>query len=67
MKLLRAIWTEALGLFVDDGAYAGAIVVWLAVVGALVRFTPIGGTAGPLLAIGLAAILGHGALRKSRK
>ena len=67
MKLLRTIWTEALGLFIDDGAYAGAIVAWLAVVGALVRFTPIGGAAGPLLAAGLAVILAHGAWRKARR
>ncbi len=67
MTLLRTIWAEALGLFVDDGAYAGAIVAWLVIVGGLVRFTPIGTAGGPLLAVGLAAILVHGAWRKARK
>ena len=67
MSLLRTIWAEALGLFIDDGAYAGAIVAWLVIVGVMVRVTPIGMAGGPLLAAGLAAILLHGAWRKARK
>ena len=68
MKLLRTIWDEALGLFVDDGAYAGAIVVWLVGTAVLVHFTVFGPVVGgPLLFVGLAAILVHGAWRRARK
>jgi len=68
MKLLKRIFDEALGLFVDDGAYAASIIVWLIGMAALARFTVFGPVAaGPLLFIGLAGILVQGALRKARK
>ena len=68
MKALRAILAELVGLFVDDGAYAAAIVVWLLVVSALVQFTTISpNIAATLLFVGLAAILAESALRRSRK
>lgn len=68
MKLLKRIFDEALGLFVDDGAYAASIIVWLIGMAALVRFTVFGPVvAGPLLFVGLASILVQGALRKARK
>ncbi len=68
MRLLKRIFDEALGLFVDDGAYAASIIVWLIGMAVLVRFTVFGPVvAGPLLFVGLAAILVQGALRKARK
>lgn len=68
MKAIRAILEELVGLFVDDGAYAGAIVAWLLVIAILVRFTTITPSiAASLLFLGLAAILSHGAWRKARK
>ena len=68
MKVLKTILDEAIGLFVDDGAYAGAIVVWLLVVASLVRFTTISpNIAATLLFAGLAAILAESALRRARK
>jgi len=68
MKALKTILDEAIGLFVDDGAYAGAIVVWLLVVASLVRFTTISpNIAATLLFVGLAAILAESALRRARK
>jgi hypothetical protein len=68
MNALKAIFDEAVGLFVDDGAYAGAIVAWLVVVAVLVRYTTISpNIAATLLFLGLAAILAHGAWRKARK
>jgi hypothetical protein len=68
MKALKAIFAEAIGLFVDDGAYAAAIVIWLLVVAGLVRFTTISpNIAATLLFVGLAAILTESSLRQSRK
>ncbi len=67
MRLLKTILDEALGLFVDDAAYAASILVWVIGMAALVRFTVFGPVvAGPLLFAGLAAILVQGALRKVR-
>ena len=43
MKMLKTIFDEAIGLFVDDGAYAAAIVVWLLAIAGLVRFVNEGG------------------------
>jgi len=68
MKWLKTILEETIGLFVDDAAYAAAIVIWLAAMAALVRFTAFGSAvAGPLLFAGLAVILVLGAVRKARK
>jgi hypothetical protein len=68
MKLLKRIFDEAVGLFVDDGAFAGAILIWLAVVAALVRFAPgAEAWAGPVLFVGLAGILVESAVRRARK
>jgi hypothetical protein len=68
MKLLNTIVHEAVGMFVDDGAFALAIVVWLAVIAALVRFVPaVGPWAGPALLAGLVAILVESAVRRARK
>jgi len=68
MKVLKTIFDEAIGLFVDDGAYAAVIVVWLLAIAGLVRFTNISpNIAATLLFVGLAAILAESALRRSRK
>jgi hypothetical protein len=68
MRLMILIRNELWGLFVDDGVFAGAIVVWLA---AGWRVLPRLGLPGPLpgvvLFAGLAAILVFGALRAARK
>jgi uncharacterized membrane protein len=55
MRLMILIRNELWGLFVDDGVFAGAIVVWLA---AGWRVLP---------RLGLPAILVFGALRAARK
>jgi hypothetical protein len=68
MSGLKRILDEAVGLFVDDGAFALAIVVCVALVGALAMWTP--GprpVCGPALFAGLAAILVESALRRARK
>ena len=68
MKLLKTILDEAIGMFVDDGAFAAAIVIWLAVIAALARFVAGSGPwAGGLLFLGLAAILVESAVRGARK
>jgi hypothetical protein len=68
MKALQRIFEELFGLFVDDGAYAGAIVGWLVVIGLVTKFVP-GAAAwtGIALFAGLAAILFESAIRRSRK
>ena len=68
MKALKRIVEELFGLFVDDGAYAGAIVAWLVVVGLVAKLVPGGAAwAGVLLFAGLAAILLESTTRRSRK
>jgi hypothetical protein len=68
MKWLKTIVDEAIGLFVDDGAFAIAIVVCVALVGALTLWvTGLRAYCGPLLFAGLAAILVESTLRRARK
>ncbi len=65
---LALIRDEAWGLFVDDGVFAGAIVVWLVVAWrVLPRLGLPHWLPGVLLFAGLAAILVFGALRVVRK
>jgi membrane protein implicated in regulation of membrane protease activity len=68
MRWLRSIAREVLGLFVDDGSFAIAILAWviLAVVG-LPRFAPVARWAGPALFAGLALILIESVLRFLRR
>jgi len=67
MKALGLIRDELWGLFVDDGVFAGAIVVWLLVAwGFLPRLGLPGWLPAVLLFAGLSAILVLGALRAAR-
>ena len=68
MRWLKSIAREVIGLFVEDGSFALAIVAWL-VVALLVLPRVAAGWAGPLLFVGLAAILAQSVLRfcRSRK
>lgn len=68
MPWLKTIFREIFGLFVDDGSFALAILVWLAVVwflfphmGHLQRWS------GPILFAGLAAILVESLTRYARE
>ena len=68
MRWIRTILSEIFGLFVDDGAFAITILLWLIIAGvALPRL----GISPPAKAIilfaGLAAILMESALRRARK
>jgi hypothetical protein len=63
---MKTILRELFGLFVDDGAFALAILLWLAFVEILTHFEP-SIPAGPLLLIGLAGILCHSVSRFARR
>lgn len=66
MSWLRAAGREELGLFVDDGRFALAILAWLAVAGlALPRLGLPDALPPALLFAGLAAILLDGVRRRS--
>ena len=68
MKWLRSILRELLGLFIDDGSFAAAIVAWIAVVAFVLPRLPIAPTRQALLfAAGLLAILVESVLRRSRQ
>jgi hypothetical protein len=67
MQWIRTILSEIYGLFVDDGSFAIAILVWLALYWILVpRIGFSHGAMGPVLFVGLAAILVESAARRAR-
>ncbi len=68
MNLLKMIWDETFGMFVDDGALAlQAVVLIAAVAGAvkLLGLSPLMGSA--LLLLGCVAALGLSLARKTRQ
>ena len=67
MRWLRTILRELFGLFVDDGRFAIAIIVWLVMAGLLLpRLGLAAGLEGLVLFAGLAGILFGSAFRKAR-
>ncbi len=68
MNWLKAIGREGLGLFVDDGSLAAAIIVWLGLcwVGRSLTTLP-EHWQGPILFAGLASILVENTLRRARR
>jgi len=67
MNWLRSVLREVFGLFVDDGSFAAAILVWLLfAVFVLPHLAPAAHWTGPVLFAGLAVILIESALRFSR-
>ena len=67
MNWLRAILREFLGLFVDDGSFAGAILGWLFLAWLVVPHWPaLGRWDGMLLFVGLVLILVESAWRTAR-
>ena len=68
MNWIKTISREVFGLFVDDAAFALAILIWLGVIrwGTPLLGLPAGWT-GILLFAGLALILSESALRYARK
>ena len=67
MKWLKAIFEELIGLFVDDGRFALAIVAWVAILGLVSRATSAGAWQGVVLFAGLAVILVESVLRRTRR
>jgi hypothetical protein len=68
VNLVRTALREIFGLFVDDGAFAFAILVWgVASWLALPRLAIAPGWDGAILFVGLAAILVESARRRSRR
>ncbi len=57
MKVLTGIMQELWGLFVEDGSYAVAIAVWLAIVGFGLSRLSLDSLKGPILFCGLAIVL----------
>ncbi len=68
MRWIRTIFHEVFGLFVDDGSFALAILVWLVAVRLLITHLILAARwSGFLLFGGLAVILVESALRASRE
>lgn len=68
MRWLKRIAAEILGLFVDDGAFALAIIIWLAVAWLMLQTLPVpSGYRALILFAGLALILVESAARRSRR
>ncbi len=67
MRWLGTAWSEFIGLFVDDGSFALAILVWLLVAWLALPRLPLPPPWPPvILFAGLAAILVESAVRRSR-
>ncbi len=68
MTSLRTIWSEFIGLFVDDGSLAAAALIWLGAAWLLLPRLPLPPAVPPILLFaGLAAILLESALRRARQ
>lgn len=58
MILMRTILNELIGLFIDDGSLAVALLIWCATIGVVVRLAPWLSAAG----CGVALLLGSVAI-----
>jgi hypothetical protein len=68
MARLKSMLMEIFGLFVDDGSFALAILIWLIVAGwALPHLPLLAAWHAAILFVGLAAIVIESALRRSRR
>ena len=67
MRWLRTAWSEFIGLFVDDGSFAAAILAWLVVAWLALPRLPLPPAWPPVILFdGLAEILVESAVRRSR-
>lgn len=67
MNILRAIGSELIGLFIDDGVFAAAIVLWVVLIGVAAPALGVPTSwRGILLFAGLAVILIESVARRSR-
>jgi hypothetical protein len=68
MTWLRKIVSELFGLFVDDGSFAIAILIWLGVLWLVLPHIPIDDTwRAVIMFAGLAIILVESVLRRTRQ
>ena len=68
MNLLRQIWDELVGMFIDDGALATQTAILVAVVALAVKFLGISALwASALLIPGCIVILGASVMRARKK
>lgn len=68
MSGLKAVWSRFIGLFVDDGSFAVAIMAWLVACWLVLRWLGVGPTWPPvILFLGLAVILAESAARRARR
>ncbi len=68
MAWLNTIWSEFIGLFVDDGSFAVAILAWLAACWLLLPRLGLAAAWPPaILFVGLVLILAESAARRARQ
>jgi hypothetical protein len=68
MNMLKTIWEEFVGLFVDDLSFAAAIAVWLVAAFFLAHTSLLPPNwRGPMVFFGLAVIFVENTLRRARK
>jgi uncharacterized membrane protein YtjA (UPF0391 family) len=68
MKAVATALQEVYGLFVEDGSYAVAIIVWLAAAGFLFpHIAGAGAWRGPILFVGMAAIMLESVIRAAKR
>lgn len=68
MTWLKTLFHECIGLFVDDGSFAIAIVLWLALLGLVLPSLRVPGSwRAAILFVGLVAILVESVTRRARR
>lgn len=66
MNALKTIWSEFIGLFVDDGSLAASVLIWLGLCWLVLPRSGLDGALPPLILFaGLAIILAVSALRRA--
>jgi hypothetical protein len=68
MSIVKTVWAEFIGLFVDDGSLAAAVVLWLLACWLVLPRVPLAPALPPIILVtGLAAILAESAIRRAGK
>lgn len=67
IALIKTIALEIWGLFVDDIAFAAAVVAWLVAAGIASRYLPHAAWISIVFFAGLALLLAGGAIRQARR